>query len=660
MRKDRGRAGIGALLVGCALIFLAAQSLAAPGAPRILGEAQRKAFQGAVEAADKERWRAAARRAEQSAHPLASALIEWRRLQSPETPATFTEIEAFLDAWPDWPRRAVLMRRGEQVMPDTLSGPAARAWFTRFPPLTGPGRQRLAEALIAAGEVDAGRRMLRDAWIDGDFPKEEERLFLKKHRKLLTADDHHRRLDRLLWDERRHAARRLLRYADKPHRRLAEARLRLMERKRGVDGAIRRVPRSLRAHPGLVFERIRWRRHKGKDAAARQLLMDLPAELDRPGKWWFEQSYQIRQAIKEGLPKEAYAIASGHGHDAGLPFAEAEWLAGWLALRFLNRPAAAGKHFSAMHDRVRYPISRARAAYWAGRAAEAAGNREQAAEWLRRAARHPTAFYGQLAGRTLAAPLRFQVEAPPAPPEARARFEARPLVQAARILGEAGDFETLQMFVAHLSRRAETPAEHLLISRIGLAYDAPHVSIGAAKRASRNGVPLVALAYPLPFGAVEIGRAPDPPETALVLGLARQESEMDPRAVSRSGARGLMQLMPRTARQVSRRLGLRYSRSRLTEDRGYNIALGSAYLSELLEDYGSNHALALAAYNAGPTRVNQWLRLYGDPRSGAVDPIDWIELVPYAETRNYIQRVLESAVVYRSRLSESESSDSAR
>jgi len=390
----------------------------------------------------------------------------------------------------------------------------------------------------------------------------------------------------------------------------------------------------------------------GNDAGARQLLADRPAAPDRPDKWWFEQRYQIRQAITDGLPEAAYAIASKHGQDTAGRFAEAEWLAGWLALRFLNRPAVAGKHFSAVFGRVRYPISRARAAYWAGRAAEAAGDREQAAAWFRRAARHPTAFYGQLAARILAAPLCFSTEEPAAPAAARVRFDARPLAQAARLLGEAGDFETLSVFVAHLSRQAETPAGHLLVSRIGLAYGAPHISVEAAKRASRNGAPLVALAYPLPFGAAEIARAPDPPETALALALARQESALNPRAVSRSGARGLMQVMPRTAREVSRRLGLRYSRSRLTEDPGYNIALGSAYLSELLQDYGGSHMLALAAYNAGPTRVNRWLQRYGDPRSGAVDPVDWIELVPYPETRNYIQRVLESAVVYRSRLGE--------
>ncbi len=666
MRRGLARTGICAALAGCALALSAACSSAAPDAPPppvpsaahaernvangILGDAQWRAFRAALDAASRSEWERAARSAERAGHPLASAVVEWHRLRSPDSDVAFAEIEAFLEAYPDWPKRAALVRRAEESMPETYPRRAVRAWFARFPPLTGPGSQRLAEAMIADGETEAGRRLLRNAWIEGDFPADLERRFLKKHRRALRVEDHNSRLDRLLWDERRAAARRLLRHAGKTQRRLGEARLRLMERRRGVDWAIRQVPRDLRSHPGLVFERIRWRRLAGNDKGARELLLDRPAELGRPGKWWFEQSYQAREAMKRGLYEEAYAIASRHGQIANSPFSEAEWLAGWLALRFLNRPEAAARHFQAMYDRVRYPISRARGAYWSGRAAKASGDGELAAEWFRRAARHPTTFYGQLAGKALSLDSRYPDAPAAVAPGERERFEARPLVQAARILGEAGDFETMQTFVTHLSRGAGSPGEHVLASRLGLAYGAPHISVRAAKRAWRNGVPLMAETYPLAFGADEIARLSDPPELPLLLGLARQESEMDPEAVSRSGALGLMQLMPATARQVSRELGLAYSRSRLRNDRAYNIALGGSYLAELLETFGGNRALALAAYNAGPYRVREWLRTYGDPRSAEVDPIDWMELVPFAETRNYIQRVLESAEVYRYRL----------
>ena len=651
MRERGVRPGIGAALAGCVLFWFAACEIATTDTPpRILSEADRKQFQHALKAAAHDKWQATIRSAKRVSHPLAPALIEWFRLRRQKANVPFADIKSFLDAYPDWPGRAALTRRAEERMPDTFFGPAARAWFIRFPPLTGPGKQRLAEALIADGDIEAGRQMLRDAWINADFSADQEKRFLSKHKALLGVDDHNFRLDRLLWDERRFAARRLLGYAGKDHRRLAEARLALMERKRGVDAAISRVPRGLVSHPGLMFERVRWRRRAGKDSDARELLLDLPAGLGRPGKWWYEQSYQIRQAIEDGLIDDAYAIASRHGQIENGPFSDAEWLAGWLALRFLNEPALAESHFTAMYGRVRYPISRARAAYWIGRAARAAADEDRATIWFRLAARHPTTFYGQLASQTLSLTNHLPVEEPSVTPELRDRFEARPVVQAARILGEAGDFDTLQTFVIHLSRGARTPGEHLLVSQIGLTYGAPHISVKAAKRASRSGVHLVAYNYPVSFGEAEVSHAPDPPELALLLGLARQESEMNPLAVSRAGAYGLMQLKPRTAKWLSRALGVAYSKSRLTRDPGYNITLGSAYLSRLLVDYRGAYALALAAYNAGPSRVEKWLRTYGDPRDGLIDPIDWIELVPFSETRNYIQRVLESALVYRSAL----------
>ncbi len=670
MRGGFARTGLGAALAAGMFVSITACSAAVPPPPvpsdppappkvetAMLGDTGWRAFRQALDAASHGRWRQAARSAERVAHPLAAALIEWQRLRDPETAATFAEIETFLGIYPDWPGRAALLRRAEKLIPEAWPDRAARAWFVRFPPVSGPGKQRLAEAVIADGETETGRRLLREAWIAGDFPADSERRFLERHGAALSVEDHNRRLDRLLWDERTGSARRQLRRAGKAERRLGEARLRLMERRQGVDWAVRQVPARLRDHPGLVFERIRWRRRAGKDAGARALLLDRPAELARPGKWWREQNYQIREAISQRLFAEAYAIASRHGQIEAGPFSEAEWLAGWLALRFLDRPGDAARHFRAMYDRVRYPISRARAAYWSGRAAEAAG--DGAAAWYRRAARHPATFYGQLAGKALSIESRLPAGEPAVTPEERERFETNPLAQAARLLGEAGDFKTMRTFVAHLSRKAQTPGEHLLASRLGLAHGAPHVSVTAAKRAWRNGVPLVAEAYPLAFGAEDVTSAPDAPELALLLGLARQESEMDPEAISRSGAMGLMQLMPATARQVSRGLGMAYSRSRLREDQRYNIALGSAYLGELMKTFEGNEALALAAYNAGPNRVRSWLGTFGDPRRGEVGPIDWIELVPFAETRNYIQRVLESTAVYRHRLKGSADSAAA-
>ncbi len=636
------------LIAGGILSVIAAGAAAFDEAlPPLLDDPARTHFRSALDLAARSEWRQAFRHAERTGHPVARAAIEWQRLQDSKSGASFAEIESFLDAWPDWPATAALARRGEELLPETWDAARTRAWFSRFPPRTGPGRQRLAEAQIAGGERDAGERALREAWIDGDFTRDAETRFLGRHGALLDAGDHARRLDRLLWDEMTWAAERQLERVGRDWKRLGAARLALMKRRPGVDAAIRRVPQALAGHPGLVFERIRWRRRAGKADTARDLLLDPPADLGRPGKWWPEQRYQIREAIGLDLFKDAWTIASRHGQVDRVPFSEAEWLAGWLALRFLDDPAAAEPRFAAMYERVRFPISRARAAYWAGRAAAAAGAHARAADWFRLAARHPTVFYGQLAAGPAGIDLRFPPTEPLIAPDLRARFEAAPAVQAARLLGEAGDFDTLRRFVVHLSERAAEPGEHLLIARLAAAYGATHLSIEAARRASRRGVDMIAYNYPVPFDGASFERAGGAPEAALLLGLARQESAMDPGAVSRAGALGLMQLMPRTARHVARTLGVAYSERRLTQDPGYNVRLGAAYLSDLLADYGGARALAVAAYNAGPSRVNAWLPKFGDPRDGATDPIDWIESLPFAETRNYVQRVLEGACVYR-------------
>ena len=521
-------------------------------------------------------------------------------------------------------------------MPETLPDREALSWFARFPPETGPGRLRRAEALIAAGDIGVGRAMLRRAWIGGDFSPEEERRFLGKHGHALRVGDHDRRLDRLLWDERRDATRRMLGHASEAHRRLAEARLMLMERRRGVDLAILQVPRELRNHPGLIYERARWRRLAGNDAGARQLLLQLSADSDRPGKMWPEQRLQVRAAIRQGSFDEAYAVASRHRQTADGPFIEAEWLSGWLALRFAKRPEGAAEHFRAAYERARYPSGRARAAYWSGRAAKEAGDPKGAAEWMRRAARHPTTYYGQLAGGDLSLVPGFPDGEPGIAAEERDRFEARSAVRAARLLGEAGDLETLRIFVTYLSGGAKTPGQHRLIVRLGLDHGATHISAEAAKRALRQGVPPIAATYPLSFGAVAVARLEDPPYPALLLAVAREERGVNP-----------MPSAPETAGTPSDRPGMANGRTRLPGDTGYDVAFAAARLQELLKTYGGDRVLALAAYRAGPSRIDEWLRIHGDPREGGVDPIDWIESVPDAGTRDHVQRVLAGAAVYR-------------
>jgi len=612
----------------------------------LLSGADWKLYRRAFAAVKKRHWGAARRLAAKAGDPLPAKVIDWAYLLEPGANVSFAELAAFIDGNPEWPARQTLLRNAEAAIDERLSDAEVLAWFADHPPVSALGRVRLAEALLRAGWPDVGASWLRYAWVNDDLRRSDERRVYQRHRKLLTLADHEARLDRLLWDGRRGAARRMLRRVSEGMRLLAEARLRLMERAGGVDPAIARVPAALKHHAGLVYERLRWRRRKGFDDGARALLADPPDDLVRPRAWWTERAIQVRRTLDDGAVSEAYRLARGHRQRGGAAFAEAEWLAGWIALRFLGDGRLALNHFARLYDAVRLPISRARGAYWAGRAAESLGEAELARRWYALGASHPTTFYGQLAAlKTGDGPL-LELDPDPAPEaEAVEAFNARELVRAARVLAELGERERLRPFIMRLNEQAETAAEHALVARLAITIGRPDLAVAATKRSVRAGVVLVAPSYPV-IALPAVAR----PEPALLLAVSRQESQFNPRAVSPRGARGLMQLLPATAKTVARGLKLRYEPSRLTADPGYNARLGSAFLGDLIARFDGSYVLALAAYNAGPSRVKRWLEANGDPRLGQVDMIDWIELVPFGETRNYLQRVLEGLQVYRLRL----------
>ncbi len=593
-------------------------------------------------------WTVAQRLLARTGDPLVAKVVTWYRLTRQDPPASFDEIAAFIDANPNWPEPLRLRRRAEQALDDRVPPERVRAWFARHPPLTGRGRWRLAEALLAAGEEAEGTELLRRAWVDGDFTPADERLFYKRHRARLRPADHVARLDRLLWDHKRRAAQRMLRRVDAGHRALGIARLRLMVRAAGVDAAIASVPPELRDDPGLWYERLRWRRRKGRDEAARAILENPPDRLVRPEAWWREAHIQVRSALSDGLISVGYHLASSHGQTLALPRSQGEWLAGWIALRFLRDPALAAPHFQRLFEGVRYALSVARAAYWAGRAAAADGRDEDARAWFARAARYPTTFYGQLALARLdrKAPLPL----PPSPEitEAdRAFLRDHELARVVRRLAALEREELAAPFLLRLAALAATPGERRLVA--DLAREAGRLDVGLriARRAARSGIVMLEESYPIVDLPPSMGRTGPPVEPALLLAMLRQESGFRSDAVSHAGARGLMQIMPATARRVARQLRIKYSRKRLTEDPAYNLAIGRAHIEDLVDRYDGSYVLALAAYNAGPRRVRRWLERNGDPRTGEIDVIDWIEMIPLGETRNYVQRILEAVPIYR-------------
>ncbi len=594
-------------------------------------------------------WPKAQALAERTGDPVVAKIVSWSRFSAGGERATFDEVAAFIEAHPDWPRQRAMRETAEEALNDAVPADRVADWFAKYPPVTPKGAMHHAGALLATGRRDDAEKAIRAAWVEHNFPPAVERAFYDRFRRHLTAEDHARRLDRLVWDGRGWEANRMLRRVGAGHAALATARMALRDMKGGVDGAIRRVPDELASDPGLVYERMRWRRRKGRDDDALDALKDIPKTVPRPDLVWTEQHILARRALDAGQVTRAYRLAADHPNTEGEGFAEAEWLAGFIALRFLKEPQTALTHFTRLHEKVNFPVSLARGAYWSGRAAEALGDTETALAWYGRAARHITTFYGQLAVARLdgkgAAPLQGHA-IPPEPDigdAAVAAFAGREVVRAAEIMAASREPDHFRTFVRHLVRLAESPAEHALAARIALAAGRHDVAVWAAKDSLRAGVHLIEAGWP---------RGPLPRdlrglEESVLLALMRQESGFNTDAVSWAGARGLMQVMPATARVVARDIGLPFSRERLLEDPDYNLAIGTAYFARVLREFDGSYILALAAYNAGPGRARQWLRRNGDFRTDGVDAIDWIELIPFDETRNYVQRVIENVQVYR-------------
>jgi soluble lytic murein transglycosylase len=620
-----------------------------------LSEPDLKAAKAAFAAIEKNQWQEAHQRAAAASDPLVAKIVRWIDYTRPETGADFAAIMAFVEGEAQWPARAELRRRAEEKMPAAMSTRDVLAWFDRYPPVSTDGLIRRATALMAVGKDESAHDAVRKAWIEGDFGKAQEQDFFRRFRRLLTVDDHRARLDRLIWADREWAAQNMLWRVDADTRALAEARLALMAAKGGIDRLLDRVPAKLKNDPGLTYERLRWRRKKGRYEAAREILKDLPPDPLHPRKWWIERDILARRALEDGSITDAYRIAKEHGlkptEANAREYADAEWMAGWIALRLLGDHAVAMEHFVAMYQVVQYPISRARGAYWTARAAEAMQMPRVAKLWYATAARLPTTFYGQLALAKLAPerPLKLPPEPQPSAEEVAA-FKKHELTRATEILAQVGETARLRPFLLTLAAVSDQSGWRALTADLAHVSGRPDLGVLTAKNADRDGHLLLNAGYPtvdLPPNG-QNGRRVEP---ALALAVIRQESAFWSAAISSAGARGLMQLMPATAKHLAKAFDVAYANERLTADPHYNLKLGTAYLAQMVDDFGGSYVLALAAYNAGPSRARQWTREFGNPGQSWADTVDWIESIPFGETRNYIQRVLENLQVYRGRLS---------
>jgi soluble lytic murein transglycosylase len=581
----------------------------------------------------------------------AAKLVRWRRFTEGE-PSGYTEARSAFDEFRDWPRAGLLQGRVEELMSLTNVAAADRlAFFDQHPPISGDGLIARGEAHLALGDTIRGKADIREAWHFYALNKDAQARVLKRHA-FLTREDHEARTDLLIWRGYTSRARELFPKIGVRFRSLAEARLVLAARGRGVSRAIDNVHPSLADHPGLLYERARWRRRAGNPKDALPLLLQMPAELPSEAaarEIWEERRLHIGNAIKARRWKEAYTLAYRNNLRRGADFADAEFVAGWLALRKLDEPAIAIEHFKHLRDNVTTPISTARGNYWVGRAYEAMSKSEEARAAYALAGQFHSTFYGQLALARLGGAARAIAIAPEVAiaPEDEARFAAEPMTKALLLLRDLDEPNLFDAFITHLDDRATTSVDIALLSRLAEDYGRKRMMVRVAKTGLANGLLFPLSAYPV----VDLPTAPGAvPEPAMVLALIRQESEFATEATSSANARGLMQMLPSTAREEARLHGLPYSTGWLTGDPDYNMTLGQLHLQRLINRFDGSYVMAAAAYNAGAHRVTQWIGDYGDPRTGEVDMIDWMESIPFSETRNYVQRVLESVLMYRAQL----------
>ena len=614
----------------------------APGKP--LTEAEAAALAAAFKAIDEERYGDARAAVANFGNALLAEIVDWSVLRvAPKADADFASTWRFLREHPDWPEPEALRRKAEDRI--TSDTPFDDVWryFTAFPPLTSAGTMRRLEAASAVSPKDVPR-LASESWRDATFKASDETEFLNRYGQYLSDEDQVARFDRILREGRPQIARDLLSKLPPAYRPTAEARLAMATRAADAVTILRGVPAATLAEPTIRLEQVTWLRRTGKLDQARTLLaQSAPNQSDA---WWNERQQVARDLLAAGRAADAYAIVSRHGQLKGVAFAEAEFLAGWIALRHLKKPAEGLKHFQTLYDGVSTAVSRSRAAYWLGRSYEASGRAKEARDWYARAADYGQTFYGQLAARKLP---RGAARLPTDPVASQTDLQAlsgRELVTVARYIGQSGYSERTRPFLLKLAQAVSGPGETLLLANLAVELKRPDVALTIARHATASGVTLFDTSFPV----VDLG-ATGSIERALALAVTRQESAFNAGAVSPSGALGLMQLMPGTARDVAGRLGLPFVQSKLTADPTYNVTLGSQYLAEMLQRFGGSYELALAAYNAGPNRVARWLQTIGDPRGGKIDMVDWIEMIPLRETRNYVERIMESVGVYRDRLS---------
>jgi len=577
--------------------------------------------------------------------------ITWRHLLTTGNQANFYDYLAFIKKNENYPRINRIRYLAEhKLSTNKISPKKIINWFNATEPLSGYGKLILGESFIKTGNIEKGISLIKDGWITADLNRSNMKFFRKKYKKYLNADDYIKRADYLAWEGKSWDLKRMLRYLPKDYELLYTARQILMSKSYGVDNAIKNVPTKLKNDAGLNYDRLKWRRKRGRVDDSLQIIFKVKNNKDylvRPDKWWTERAIMARALIYKKKYETAYKVASKHTLDKSPEFAEAEWMSGWIALSFLSDPILAIDHFNNFYQNVSYPISLSRGAYWLGKSYEKIGDKKQSQQWYEEATRYLTTYYGQLAYLKIKPNENFELqEQKKITNEYRKYFYRNDLVKIVYLLDELNKDKYTKSILKHLANDNVVSGSEILAAELASNIARYDFAIQISKLASYQKRFHNDFNYPI-ISTPNYVNSRKIPETAFILSLIRQESEFDMTANSHAGAQGLMQLMPYTAKLVSKQAKLPYSKSRLTSDPEYNINLGSHYIAGLILQYDGAYPFATAAYNAGPKRVKYWKKINRDPQKNQIDFVDWVELIKFKETRNYVQRVMENYNVYR-------------
>ena len=597
---------------------------------------------------DRKQWKLALSDAQKIQDKTIYTLVNWMYLIEPQSGASFDEYQTFIKNHKDWPRINRIKYLAEhKINFDNNSPSSIIEYFSNNPPLSGFGRLRLAEAFLENNQTEKAKNLVKDGFKDAELSKNDLKYFSKIFKKFLTHQDYVLRADYFAYEAKYKDLRDTIEYLNPDYQKLYNARAALFT-KRSADNLISQIPQSLKEDPGLIYDRIKWRRKKARFDDALTLMNQSASDSLMRNQYLAKERLSVaRDKISDKEYKVAYDILKDHRLNEGADYAEIEWHLGWIALSFTNQTDVALNHFLKMNAAVTYPISKARAAYWIGRTYKKLGQASQANSWFRTGSQYGTTFYGQLSHIelnekrfTINNNFKFNED----------KYEEfkknNPQAKSVVVLKELNRTKYTKDILRHLG----DPEQNRTFEEISFAgvlaqeIERLDFAIQIAKNASYKNLNFLEISYP----KIEVPKQVKGQkilDSSVILALIRQESEFDTSANSKVGAKGLMQIMPATAKLLSKVTSVDFSREKLTKDKDYNLALGSYYISDLDDNFGS-HYLAFAAYNAGPHRVEKWIKTYGDPRRKQIDAIDFIELIPFHETRNYVQRVSENINVY--------------